>query len=351
MTASSVRPAGRVDHLKKSPGSPPPGSAANTLLPVSRHLASAIVVFALSTAAAFYFAAQEHLAWPVPVRQPWSDALAINLAHYWTWGATVPVVAALARFSPVGSGWRVWSLGIHLIAAVILTLAEIVLVMLVLWSLGIDTRPVTATLVKAKVVANFYSSFPTYWLILFVVLTLDYQGKYRDRELTAERLERQLAEARLDALRAQLNPHFLFNALNSISSLMYVDAAAADTMIRKLGDLLRVSLNRGRGADIRLRDELNFVQGYLEIERLRFEDRLKVSLEIEEAVLDATVPAFTLQPLVENAVHHAIAPRRGGRVDISAWQDESWLHLAVTDDGPGMPEQLREGLGLANTRA
>jgi two-component system, LytTR family, sensor kinase len=199
--------------------------------------------------------------------------------------------------------------------------------------------------------SDIYSSFPTYWLILLVVLTLDYQGKYRDRELTAERLERQLAEARLDALRNQLNPHFLFNALNSVSSLMYVDAAAADTMIRKLGDLLRVSLNRGRGADIRLRDELNFVQGYLEIERLRVEDRLTVSLEIEDAVLDATVPAFTLQPLVENAVHHAIAPRRGGRVDISAWQDESWLHLAVTDDGPGMPEQLREGLGLANTRA
>jgi LytS/YehU family sensor histidine kinase len=236
-------------------------------------------------------------------------------------------------------------------AAATLTLAEIVLVAIALSTLALAAEPLSLSFLKTKVVANFYSSFPTYWLILFVLFTLDYQSKYRDRELAAERLQRQLAEARLDRLRAQLNPHFLFNALHSVSSLMYVDAAAADEMIRKLGDLLRASLDRGRRPEIRLGEELDFVRDYLAIERLRFGDRLHVRVDADGDALDALVPAFTLQPLVENAVHHAIAPRRGGRVEISARLDQQSVWVSVVDDGPGMPERHPDGVGLANLRA
>jgi two-component system LytT family sensor kinase len=312
---------------------------------VSRRLRSGLLVFVLSTVAGLYFAAQAHLADPSPVRKGWWGALGVNLAYYWGWGATVPVISVISRRFPLGSGRRLWNFGAHLATAAMLTAAEITLTVLL-----VCPAP-TLRIVTTKIGANFYSGFPTYWLILFVLLTLDYHGKYQDRELRAARLERQLAEAGLNALRTQLNPHFLFNALNSVSSLMYADAAAADTMIRKLGELLRLSLDRTRGPEIPLREELDFVQRYLDIERLRFEDRLQVKLDIERAALCALVPAFALQPLVENAVHHAIAPRKGGHVEISALIDESWLWLAVTDDGPGIREGSAEGVGLANTRA
>jgi two-component system LytT family sensor kinase len=351
MTTGVVRPSNRVVHPTQPQDRPPGKSTAATHSPLSPRNVLGLLVFALATAAGLYFAAQAHLAWPVPVRKSWPDALAINLAHYWAWGATVPIIAALARYVPLRPGRRLQSLGVHLIAATILAGGEIVLVAIALSWLGIGTESLSLPFLRTKVVANFYSSFPTYWLILFVLLTLDYQTKYRDRELAAERLQRQLAEARLDSLRAQLNPHFLFNALHSVSSLMYDEPAAADRMIRKLGDLLRASLDRGRRPKITLGEELDFVRDYLAIEQLRFGDRLQVRIDAQGEVLDALVPAFTLQPLVENAVHHAIAPRKGGRVEISARLDQGSVRLSVVDDGQGMPERHAEGMGLANLRA
>lgn len=312
---------------------------------MSHRLRSGLLIFALSTVAGLYFAAQAHLADPSPVRKAWWGALGVNLAYYWGWGAAVPVIAAISRRFPLGSGQRLWNFGTHLATAAMLTAGEITMTVLL-----VCPAP-TPRIVTSKIGANFYSGFPTYWLILFVLLTLDYHGKYQDRKLQAARLERQLAEAALNALRTQLSPHFLFNALNSVSSLMYADAAAADTMIRKLGELLRLSLDRTRGPEIRLREELDFVQRYLDIERLRFEDRLQVKLDVETTALCGLVPAFALQPLVENAVHHAIAPRKGGHVEISARIDQGWLRLAVTDDGPGIRAGSAEGVGLANTRA
>jgi two-component system LytT family sensor kinase len=261
------------------------------------------------------------------------------------------LIAGLSKSFSFAAGQRPRAFGIHVAAAVIVTTLQIALVALVLQRTGAYADPLSLPFFQARMAANFYSSFPAYWLILFVLLTIDYERKYRQREVAAERLERQLVEARLHALRSQLHPHFLFNALNSVSSLMYEDVRAADTMIQKLGDLLRSALDHGREAEIALRAELDFVRRYLDIEQVRFDDRLDVSIRIEEGVLDALVPAFVLQPLAENAVHHAIAPRGWGRVELSARRDGHLLRLAVTDDGPGIPAQCAEGLGLANTRA
>jgi two-component system LytT family sensor kinase len=134
---------------------------------------------------------------------------------------------------------------------------------------------------------------------------------------------------------------------------MYVDAPTADTMIRKLGELLRLSLDQRRGDEITLREEIDFLQHYLDIERLRFEDRLHVRLEVDAEALPAMVPTFVLQPLVENALRHAIAPKpEGGTVEISIRRDHGWLRIVVADDGPGLPKGrvVAEGVGLANTR-
>jgi two-component system LytT family sensor kinase len=320
---------------------------------MKRQLASALVIFVLSTAVGLYFASQAAFAWPVPVREPWRVALAKNLAYYWAWGAAVPIVAMLGRRFPFGSGWKMSYVFVHLVAAVAVTIAEIAVPALALSWVGIYQEGPVLTFLRVRVLGNFHSSFPTYWLILFVVLTLDYHAKYRNRHLRAASLEWQLAGARLDALRMQLNPHFLFNALNSISAVMYTDPAAADSMVRNLGDLLRVSLNENRNHEIPLKQEVEFVERYLDIERVRFDERLQVRIDVAPETLGAFVPTLVLQPVVENALRHAIAPRAaGGTVTIAARLDRALLRLSVSDDGPGIPDnRMAEGVGLANTRA
>jgi two-component system LytT family sensor kinase len=172
----------------------------------------------------------------------------------------------------------------------------------------------------------------------------------RERALRAEALAQQ---ARLEALRLQLNPHFLFNSLNAISSLVLDgQTERATTTIARLADLLRLTLHAPPGDAIPLRDELELVDRYLDIERVRLGERLRVEVDVATDVLDARVPPLLLQPLVENAVRHAVAARAdGGRIRIAASRVNGTLFLSVDDDGPGTPETISErGVGLANTR-
>ncbi len=178
--------------------------------------------------------------------------------------------------------------------------------------------------------------------------------KLRARELAASRLEGQLAQANLQMLKMQLHPHFLFNTLNAISSLMHRDVEAADRMIVRLSDLLRMALEKDDRHQVRLESELEFLHRYLAIEQIRFRDRLKVDIDVEPVCLSAQVPRLILQPLVENAIRHGIAMRSAaGRLAIRARRRGARLDLSVADDGPGLPPNrpLRPGVGLANTQA
>jgi two-component system LytT family sensor kinase len=172
------------------------------------------------------------------------------------------------------------------------------------------------------------------------------------RELRASQLEAQLAQAQLQLLRSQLHPHFLFNALHSISALMHQDVEAADRMVSRLSELLRASLEEARSGrhEISLAEELALLEPYLDIEQTRFSDRLRVRLEVPEEARTAMVPALLLQPLVENAIRHGIAPRRGpGEVVVRAEHVAERLEIEVRDDGVGPPQELHEGVGLRNT--
>lgn len=199
---------------------------------------------------------------------------------------------------------------------------------------------------------TLYDAFAMFaWSVLYVGIT--YQralSAERERSLRAEALAH---AARLDALRVQLNPHFLFNALNAISTLV-VDGRATEaaTMIARLADLLRSTLERPLNDEVPLSTELDLVRRYLDIEQVRLGDRLRVETAVDANALDGRVPSLLLQPLVENAVRHAIAPREeGGRILISATQADGRLHLSVDDDGPGLATPLNgTGIGLANTR-
>jgi two-component system LytT family sensor kinase len=195
----------------------------------------------------------------------------------------------------------------------------------------------------------------TYVPIVLVAHAVAYYRRFRERQLRASQLEAQLAKARLQALKSQLQPHFLFNTLHSISSLMLTDVPSADKMMSRLSDLLRMSFEDSDTHVTTLGRELEFVSVYLEIEQIRFEDRLNVVFDIAPDTLDAEVPHLLLQPLVENAVGHGISRiSSGGKIRIAASHDERALHLLVRDNGPGLGNRdapsSKAGLGLKATR-
>jgi two-component system LytT family sensor kinase len=303
------------------------------------------VVLAVACAAGLYFATQAHFAFPEEYRRPFGEALVLNLIFYWLWAAAVPVVVWLGRRFPAS---RLSSLAVHLVAAPLLTVTQLLLAA-PLCTLLLAKRVDLAAMVRL----NFHSSLPTYIVILVASWAFDHHAKFRDRERRAAELEVGLARARLEALQRQLDPHFLFNTLHAISSLMYENAAAADGMMTRLSDLLRRSLARGGASEVSVREELGLLADYLAIEELRLDERLRVTRDIAPDALDVRVPPLLLQPIVENAVRHAIAPRpSGGRIDVGARRDGDDLRIDVVDDGPGLPAGgVREGIGLANTRA
>ena len=194
----------------------------------------------------------------------------------------------------------------------------------------------------------------TYLPLVLIAHMASYYRKFRERESRTSQLQTQLEKARLQALKSQLQPHFLFNTLNSISALMLTDVKAADRMITRLGDLLRISLETAGTQMTTLSRELEFVNCYIEIEKVRFEERLKVSIDVAPDTLDASVPHLLLQPLVDNAIKHGISRRvAGGEICISATHDQSDLHLEVRDNGPGFREPSHSfpgGVGLRITR-
>ena len=198
-----------------------------------------------------------------------------------------------------------------------------------------------------------------YALLVSAAQAVLWSRRAQERERRALAAEARFAEARLEALRMQINPHFLFNALNGIATLIHLDPPAADVMLGHLGELLRASLDDANAGEVPLRRELDFVRRYLAIEQARFGDRLRVDEHIADEVLDAPVPAFILQPLVENAIKHGISSVRGpGVVTLVAARDGDQLRLEVLDTGPGPAAPTATegakpgtGIGLANIRA
>jgi len=196
-----------------------------------------------------------------------------------------------------------------------------------------------------------------YWSLVGVCQAITHFRSSQERERRAAELEARLTSAKLQALRMQINPHFLFNTLNSIAALVYVNPRAADEMLGDLSELLRRSLHSMEEQEIPLAQELEFIGAYLSIEQKRFGERLRLEQSVPEELMKALVPALILQPLVENAIRHGIEPQRGpGLISIEAKREDKQLHLIVRDSGRGLPEaglnsSDRRGIGLANTQA
>jgi two-component system LytT family sensor kinase len=200
----------------------------------------------------------------------------------------------------------------------------------------------------------FHGNLLTYSILVAATQGYLYYQRYRQGELRSAQLSAQLAQAQLQALRMQLHPHFLFNTLNSIATLIHKDPDAADQMTARLSDLLRLTLENIGVQEVPLAQELEFLERYLDIERTRFSDRLVVRIDVAPETLDASTPYLILQPLVENAIRHGIAARSlPGCVTVRAERDGEMLVLEVKDDGPGIPaaSASNNGIGISSTRA
>ncbi|HYP29724.1 MAG TPA: histidine kinase [Blastocatellia bacterium] len=300
----------------------------------------ALITYSQSVAAGrpFPFSWWEHLRWA--------------LAECYVWWALTPLVALLVRRFPLEP--RRWprALPAYVASIIFFPFAWAVILASLYRALGRpsggDPEPF-GEFVWVVMIARFPALMLVFFAIAAAAHAVEYRRRYQEREFL-------LAQAQLRSLKAQLNPHFLFNTLNAVSELVYRDPEAAERTIINLSDLLRTALSMGDAQLVSLQDEIDFLRRYVDIHRTIMRDRLAVEFNIESETVGASVPSMILQPLVENAIRHGIDPvSRSGRIEVSAARDNGALRLTVSDSGPGLSEQGQltsgKGIGLANTQA
>jgi two-component system LytT family sensor kinase len=287
----------------------------------------------------------------------WRRTLLSSLTQWWSWGLLAPLIVAVDRRLPFSTRQLPRRVLAHVVLSLVATAGYIYVfaVVRVLFGMGDWSGVLDAGLLTGALRGMFFWSWLVYWLIVGAWQAHHYSERYLSSELRMERLERQFSEARLIALRMQLDPHFLFNALNTISSQVERDPRLARGMIEDLGNLLRLSLETRDKQEIPLAEEMAFLDHYLAIQKVRFGEHLKIEIRIAPDVKYASVPCLFLQPLVENAIRHGISRRgAGGTVIVSAQRVEDRLEIQVVDDGVGLPPgwslETSAGLGLSVTR-
>jgi two-component system, LytTR family, sensor kinase len=325
------------------------------------------IVWAVMTLAACVSIYQYDRAVGTPMQ--FLQEIPLELSENFTFAPLTPFVLALALRFPFKKKDWLRPLLILLGGAAIFTFAHSVLRattypvwdraehrFVSIWIVHGHTLGVRWDLIRGLFTLNWFNDITSVYIpVVVVAYTVSSYQKLREREFRNSQLEIQLAKAHLESLKNQLRPHFLFNTMHSISALMHTDVGAADKMMCRLSDLLRMSLEDVSLQMTTLSRELEFVGSYLEIEKLRFEERLNVQLDIAGDTYDAEIPHLILQPLVENAVRHGIAKRSGqGELRIEATHDESNLLLRITDNGPGLAgsdvSSSKSSLGLRSTR-
>jgi hypothetical protein len=284
-------------------------------------------------------------------------ALLAGLQDWYPWAILSPLIFWLGRrFRLERDGWAV-AVPVHLVCGTLVALGDLALVTAINQYFGPTVSFVgTFGEVYPRIVLRyFHFAFIIYCVIVAAAHALEYYRSSRDREVEALRLQAELTQAQLAALRMQIQPHFLFNTLHTIASLVRDGRSeAATATIARLGELFRQTLGHGQRNEVALRDELSFVQAYLEIEQTRFSDRLAVRFDIDPATLEARIPPMALQPLVENAIRHGIAREpSAGRVEVRTLRSNGSLRIEIANDGPdaAAPAGRQDGVGLANTRA
>lgn len=280
----------------------------------------------------------------------------MNLAMWTGFMLWAPAIMWLGRrFRFDRQGWKT-AIAVHLPASLVITATHLALIGALRFYL--QTLRGGSPLLWNSIVDSFFRTLDqfmmVYWALIGLQHAVDYYRQARVREVRSARLEARLMESQLQALQQQLQPHFLFNTLHAISTLVHRDPDKADLMVERLSDLLRVTLRKVGVQEVELAEELEYLRAYLDIEQIHFGDRLRVEYRIDAAAMDALVPTLILQPLVENAIRHGLEPlARPGTLTIDAQADGDTLWLRVRDDGTGLPKtwRRRDGVGLSNTRS
>jgi signal transduction histidine kinase len=327
---------------------PPPGARRRTTI---RLLILATLMALLSTSQMYVSIHSEDASFT------WYRATILQAPFWYGWALLAPAIGwTIRRLNPDARPWYSRA-SLHFGLAVLFSFFHSTAIMSFRHLIGFHRDvPVTFDMFATFALFTLSTNLLGYGAIVGIVYATDFYRRYRERELLASQLAAQLAQARLSALRMQLNPHFLFNAMNTIS--MQVRKAANDDAVRMLAglsDMLRYMLEDSRPAEVPLSEELVFVERYLAIEQVRFQDRLKIELDAGPGTAQALVPTLILQPLVENAIRHGISRRvQAGRVTVRARRTDDDLVIQVQDDGPGLASDMTPmpgtGVGLRNTR-
>ena len=289
---------------------------------------------------------------------PLYTLVVLNFSWWYFWALMAPAVVWLSQHFQFERGGLLRALLVHLPAVVSCSVAHIAAMEGVHWWLAYSAGRDYAWWSQVQRSAVLYLDWEmmTYWAVVGLSHALLYYRESRARAIRSAQLETRLVEAQMKTLQQQLHPHFLFNTLHAISSLMHKDVDAADRVLMQLSDLLRITLEHLGQQEIALEAELGALSKYLEIERTRFPDRLIVRFDVHPETLETRVPSLLLQPLVENAIKHGVARKAGpGHIDISARREGDKLRLEVRDDGVGLSEDaltaLQKGIGISTTRA
>ena len=326
-----------------------------------RFLLNWVIVFVVwvvlaGVATTFSYDFRAHVGRP----EKWSNLARIYFSAYLAWCILfTPVVVWMSRRFTIGKSRLPQTILAHFVAAFGVAMASAAIrIPLHSWIYPDYDKPVPWSAFRSFFLANAYDDLWIYMVVAAIAHGLIYFRKYQERELRSSELERQLAEAQLQMLKMQLQPHFLFNTLNTAYTLIGRDREAAERVIIQLSDLLRMTLEHTGMHEVTLDEEIGFIGKYLEIEQVRFRERLTIRYRIDPECLDALVPNMILQPLVENAIKHGVAPHaRPGVIEISAAKRRDLLELTVTDNGEGISEDHSDrrsrggGVGLSNTRA
>lgn len=316
-----------------------------------RQVGFAVMLFGVATVIAILYSIERYFySRLVGVPAKLTELVPAELIFTYAWALLTPMVMFAARRFPVRGARSVRNWGIQLVAMVAFVLAHVLLLSFAVAIVEPDTRGAFPELFGRYLLSWTVLDAIVYCTLVVVHHAVLYYRVSKDRAIRASQLEARLAQSQLQMLRMQLQPHFLFNTLHSISALMHKDVRRADSMIASLSDLLRMSLQNIGAQEVALQSELEFLQRYLEIMTLRFGDRLKVTMDVDEEARDARVPNLFLQPLVENAFRHGFGDVGAGAITISVRRDGELLRCEVADDGRGLRNGHKEGVGLASTR-
>jgi two-component system LytT family sensor kinase len=316
-----------------------------------------LIIIGIFTSLGFYFTFQIMLVRAIRgIPMDWPQHL-LDCSGWYMWALLTPIVLKISSLHPVRKSHWPRQVMMHLSILISMWVIATAGIVGVRWASNLGQQAFLDIFPMTLARSPFWLDIVCYSTIVAVGSALRYHRRFQFGKIRTIRLNAQFARAHLQALKMQLHPHFLYNSLNSLSELMREDPVAGEEMIHNLETFLRLTVNHNDEQEVLFEQELEFLKCYLAIENVRFQDRLSVKMEIEPPALKVPVPNLLLQPIVENAIRHGIAPRsKPGEIEIRAKRCNGVLQVSVRDNGPGLKKlrkktnALRSGLGLANTR-